>query len=227
MRRMRWGIIALLLLIGSTVQAQNGSGGQFCVRAFEDTNANGKLDAGEALLTHGINVNLLDSQNVTIASALLDQSPTAAQGVVCFQFLNAGQYTINISSAEYKATTPASITTTISDGGMPTVVEFGGQSVAAPANPNATGSTVVTSLANSDTTQLIRILISVAGALIVVIGMGLLGFIVYMLAFGRRPAATADMRRVTTTGTMRAVDLSQTGGMDAVKTGDTGKVKKV
>jgi hypothetical protein len=71
------------------------------VRAFEDTNANGKLDAGEALLTRGINVNLLDAQNVTIASALLDQSPTAAQGVVCFQFLAAGQYTINIS-AEYE-----------------------------------------------------------------------------------------------------------------------------
>src|SRR5689334_19822978 len=120
MRRMAWIIIAVLLLIGSSVHAQTqASGGQFCVRAFEDTNANGKLDAGEALLTHGINVNLLNAQNVTIASALLDQSPTAAQGVVCFQFLAAGQYTINISSAEYKATTPASITTTIADGGLP------------------------------------------------------------------------------------------------------------
>lgn len=185
MRRMGWSIIALLLLIGSTVHAQNG--GQFCVRAFEDTNANGKLDAGEALLTHGINVNLLNAQNVTIASALLDQSPTAAQGVVCFQFLAAGQYTIDISSAEYKATTPASITTTIADGGLPTVVEFGGQAVVAPANNSGTNSTVTTPSANSDTNQLIRILVSVAGALVVVIGMGILGVIVYLLAFGRRP----------------------------------------
>lgn len=224
MRRMGWSIIALLLLIGSTVHAQNG--GQFCVRAFEDTNANGKLDAGEALLTHGINVNLLNAQNVTIASALLDQSPTAAQGVVCFQFLAAGQYTIDISSAEYKATTPASITTTIADGGLPTVVEFGGQAVVAPANNSGTNSTVTTPSANSDTNQLIRILVSVAGALVVVIGMGILGVIVYLLAFGRRPLPPPDPRR--TTGSMRTIDMRDTGSMQAVDvTTDTGKIKKV
>ena len=223
MRRMVWIIIAVLLLIGSTVHAQTqASGGQFCVRAFEDTNANGKLDAGEALLTHGINVNLLNAQNVTIASALLDQSPTAAQGVVCFQFLAAGQYTINISSAEYKATTPASITTTIADGGLPTVVEFGGQPLVAPTT--STETTTSTSAADEQTNQLVRILIAVAGALVVIIGMGVLGFIVYLLAFGRRPAP-ADVRR--TTGTMRPVTPSDTDKMNAVNLTDTGKVKAV
>ncbi len=223
MRRMGWSIIALLLLIGSTVQAQ--SGGQFCVRAFEDTNTNGKLDAGEALLTHGINVNLLNAQNVTIASALLDQAPTAAQGVVCFQFLAAGQYTIDISSAEYKATTPASITTTITDGGLPTVVEFGGQSVAAPANTANTDTSVNVPAVPDDTNQLVRILISVTGTLLVIIGMGILGVIVYLLAFGRRQPLP-DPR--LTTGSMRTVDMRDTGSMRAVDvTGDTGKIKKV
>jgi hypothetical protein len=196
------------------------------VRAFEDTNANGKLDAGEALLTHGINVNLLDAQNVTIASALLDQSPTAAQGVVCFQFLAAGQYTIDISSAEYKATTPASITTSITDSGIPTVVEFGGQSVAAPANNANSNTSVTVPAATDDTDQLVRILISVAGALLVIIGMGILGVIVYLLAFGRRPISPPDPRR--TTGSMPTIDMRDTGSMRAVDvTGDTGKIKKV
>ncbi len=223
MRRMRWCIIALLLLIGSTVHAQ--SGGQFCVRAFDDTNTNGKLDAGEALLTHGINVNLLNAQNVTIASALLDQSPTAAQGVVCFQFLAAGQYTIDISSAEYKATTPASITTTINDGGMPTVVEFGGQPITVPANNSNPNSSVTVPAAPDDTNQLVRILIAVAGALVVVIGMGILGVIVYLLAFGRRQPLS-DPRR--TTGSMRTIDMRDTGSMKAVDlSSDTGKIKKV
>jgi hypothetical protein len=219
---MVWIIIAVLLLIGSTVHAQTqASGGQFCVRAFEDTNVNGKLDAGEALLTHGINVNLLNAQNVTIASALLDQSPTAAQGVVCFQFLSAGQYTINISSAEYKATTPASITTTIADGGLPTVVEFGGQPLVAPTTSAETTTATSTSAADAQTDQLVRILIAVAGALLVIIGMGILGVIVYMMAFGRRPAP-ADVRR--TTGTMRPVT---TGKKEPLKVDDTGKVKTV
>jgi hypothetical protein len=224
MRRMGWVIIAVVLLIGSTVHAQT-SGGQFCVRAFEDTNANGKLDAGEALLTHGINVNLLNAQNVTIASALLDQSPTAAQGVVCFQFLAAGQYTINISSAEYKATTPASITTTISDNGTPTVVEFGGQSLVAPTNNAGANTGVTTPAADAETTQLVRILIATAGTLVVIIGMSILGFIVYMLAFGRRPSPS-DAR--LTTGTMRAVDKRETtGNMKTVNVTDTGRTKKV
>lgn len=221
MRRMGLIIIAVLVLTSTmAVQAQQG-GGQFCVRAFGDTNANGKLDGGEVLLTRGINVNLLNAQNVTIASALLDQSPTAAQGVVCFQFLAAGQYTIDISSADYKATTPASITTTITDDSSPTVVEFGGQPVTAPAA--TTEITTAVSEDEAQTQQLIRILVSAAGTLIVVLGMGILGVIVYLLAFGRQPQP--DPRR--TTGTMRPVTVTDTGRVKKVgdTTGNTPKVE--
>ncbi|MBZ0279084.1 MAG: hypothetical protein K8I60_23260, partial [Anaerolineae bacterium] len=117
-------VLALLVLVPVTA-AQ--SGGQLCVRAFEDRSGNGTLDAGEPLLTRGISVNLLDASNVTVASALMDESPTSAQGVICFQGLPGGQYTVAITSAEYTATTPDLITTTIAADGLPTVVEYGGR----------------------------------------------------------------------------------------------------
>lgn len=201
--------LRLLILLGGMllsvgwVQAQ--SGGQFCVRAFEDANANGRLDEGESLLTRGISVNLLDSSNVTIASALLDQSPTAQQGVVCFQFLPPGQYTIQISSAEFRATTPASITTVIAGDGRPEVVEFGGQRFQPLTPTTAPAGTA----AIVDQDQLIRIVVSAIAALVVVTGMVILGSLLYWFLFRRRPAPTPDMRR--TTGSLPVVPPSDTG----------------
>jgi hypothetical protein len=210
MRTLRLLILFSVMLLGvGMVHAQ--SGGQFCVRAFEDTNANGRLDEGESLLTRGISVNLLDSSNVTIASALLDQSPTAQQGVVCFQFLPPGQYTIQISSAELRATTPASITTAITDDGRPEVVEFGGQRI-----QSLTPTTAPTSATPSiQQDQLIRIVISAIAAAVVIVGMAILGSLLYWFLFGRRrPAPTPDARRTT-------------GSLPAVRAGDTGKTPRV
>ena len=209
MRRMM--ILIATLLIGSHVVSAQ-SGGQFCVRAFEDTNANQRLDAGETLLTRGISVNLLDASNITIASALLDQSPTAAQGVVCFQFLAAGQYTMSISSAEYKATTPTSMTTTVSDSGQPTVMEFGAQAI--NLGPTAVPASSATAALSDDQAQVARILIAAFATLVVVIGMLILGVIVYLMTIGRKSAPVpADTRRTTSS-------------IPAVKS-DTGKVQKV
>lgn len=208
MRRMV--ILVTALLIGSqAVSAQ--SGGQFCVRAFEDANVNQRLDAGETLLTRGISVNLLDASNITIASALLDQSPTAAQGVVCFQFLPAGQYTMTISSAEYKATTPSSMTTTVSDSGQPTVMEFGAQAISL--GPTAAPASSDGAAVSSDQAQVARILIAAFATLVVVVGMIILGVIVYLMTIGRRQPVPADTRRTTSS-------------MTAVKP-DTGKLPKV
>jgi len=199
-------ILILAFAIGGTAAAQQ-TGGQLCVRSFEDRNGNGKLDAGEPLLTRGVSVNLLDVGGITVASALLDDSPTAAQGVVCFQFLTAGQYSVVVTSADFNATTPATVTTTIADGAVPTVVEFGGQRPGAPtAAPAGSGAAAQTS-----EDELVRLVISIVGTIIVVAGMVFLGIIVYALAFrGRRPTANAALDPRTTTGSMRAVQVRDT-----------------
>src|SRR5690606_15345659 len=105
--------------------------GQFCVRSYEDRNANQTRDQGEPLLVAGIGADLLDESGIVVASALLADSPTAAQGIICFQFLPPGQYTIQVTSAEYRATTPETMTVTLVGGELPAVLEFGAQSVSA------------------------------------------------------------------------------------------------
>jgi hypothetical protein len=189
--------------------AAQQSGGQFCVRAFEDQNGNGQREANEPVLTRGLSVNLLDSKNVTIASALLDQSPTAAQGIVCFVNLATGQYTINVTSADYNATTPTSLTTTINADALPTVIDYGGRPTI---SGEATQPSTAAPPAQVDQNQLLRIFISGLGALVVIAGMAVLGSLVFLLAFRRR--TPADRRRTT-------------GSTPVVKTGETGKTPKV
>lgn len=210
-------LFALFIYMGiyGTISAQ--SGGQMCVRSFEDRNGNGQIDAGEPLLTRGVGVNLLNSEGITIASSLLDTSPTAAQGVVCFQFLPAGQYSVVITSADYTATTPDTITTTVTDGGLPTVVEFGAQHGAAP-EPAATEAPQ-----QPDAT---RIVLSGAGMVLVLLVMAFLGVVVYWFAFGRRPQPALDMRR--TTGSVRAVtSTAELRRVHDAQKRDTGTTRRV
>lgn len=213
---MRLMMLALVLgaLWGSSgaarAQAQAQSGGQFCMRAFEDTNGNGRFDPpAELLISRGIVVNLLDARSVTIASALLDDSPTAGQGVVCFTLLPPGQYSLSISAAEFRPTTPALITTSITADTLPTVVEFGAQRLA-PAAAVAQES--------QGTSAVLRAALAAGGALIAMLAMALLGLLVYLLAFGRRPARTpaAGERRPPTSRSLPAVDLDETGEHRAV-----------
>jgi hypothetical protein len=199
----RISLILILILAISGVAGAQQTGGQLCVRSFEDRNGNGKLDAGEPVLTRGVSVNLLDAGGITIASALLDSSPTAAQGVVCFQFLTAGQYSVLVTSADFTATTPATVTTTISEGGVPTVVEFGGQRAgAATAAPGGSSAPPL-----SQESELARIIISVLGALVVIAGMVFLGVLVYVVAFRSRRTVT---RINPTTGSTPAVNIQET-----------------
>jgi hypothetical protein len=198
----------LIAIIGLAHVATAQGNGQLCVRSFEDRNGNGQLDGGEPLLTRGISINLMDANNVTIASALLEQSPTAAQGVVCFPSLTAGQYTVAITSADYSPTTPTTITTAINEGGLPAVVQFGAR-LAASAQTPAAGSVSTSSITDRD--QLARLIISVLGALLVVAGMLVLGVIVYGLAFrNRKPPIQAAMDPRRTTGSMSAVRARET-----------------
>lgn len=212
LRRIMLIAAVLVAMIGAASAQQ--SGGQLCVRSFEDRNANGRLDPGEPLLTRGVSANLLDAGGITIASALLDEAPTAAQGVICFQFLAAGQYTVVITSADYTATTPETVIATISEGGLPSVVEFGGQRAAAP---TPTGASSSAAAPESERDQLIRIFISALGTAVVVAGMAFVGILVYLYAFRqRKPPAVEepDPRRTT-------------GSIAAVRTRDTAETPKV
>lgn len=132
MRGARYGQLAafllLILALGLSVQAQ--ADGQFCVRAYDDNNGNGTRDGGEALLRDGISAELSDESGVVIASALLVNSPTAAQGVICFTGLAPSQYTISVSSADYAATSPATMTLSLQAGDLPAVLEYGARSLA-------------------------------------------------------------------------------------------------
>ena len=203
-------LIAGLLFI-PTAWAQTG--GQFCARSFEDRNGNGTLDGGEPLLTRGVSAELLNADNVIVASALLSSSPTAAQGVICFQFLAPGQYTMIITSPDYLSTTPNTVSAEISDGTLPTVVEFGGQQMNfAPAE--------VTSPANSplgidlETDVLQRVVLSALGTLVVIAGMIVLGSLIYLIFVRRKPAPAYPN---PTTGNMPPV----------VSTTDTDEIKPV
>jgi hypothetical protein len=203
-------LIVVTLVFAGAVTAQN-SGGQFCLRAFEDSNGNAVRDANEPLLTRGVSANLLDASGVVVASALLDSSPTAAQGIICFQFLAAGQYSMVVTSADFTPTTPVTLTANITDGAQPTVVDFGGRPLSAlPTTAAPAGQAQPI----NERDLLARVAISGIGSLIIVVGMIVLGLIIYWLAFHNRlrQAAAQDVRQ--TTGSMRPVRTTDTGKFD-------------
>ncbi|RMG71026.1 MAG: hypothetical protein D6711_16215, partial [Chloroflexi bacterium] len=94
MQRLLFLILSLCLILPEA-KAQN-TGGQFCVRAFLDTNANQIRDPGEPILPGNISVNLLDDSGAIILTDTLENSTTRASGLVCFNNLPAGQYTVQV-----------------------------------------------------------------------------------------------------------------------------------
>jgi hypothetical protein len=174
-------LFAIALLFFS-LPALAQTGGQVCVRGFEDRNANGILDGGEPLLTSGLSADLLNAGQIVVASALLDDSPTAAQGVICFQLLTPGQYSLVVTAAGYRATTPSTLTASITDGTLPTVMEFGARRLDAEATAQAPAAAPV-----SERDTLARIVLSLLGALVVMAATVVLGALVYMIVVRPRP----------------------------------------
>ena len=179
-RRLGSVIVLVGLLVLGAFPALAQSGGQFCIRSYQDTNGNGILDAeSEPLLTRGVGIELLDEDNVVIASALLDRSPNASSGVVCFQNLPDGTYSVMMSSADYTATTPRLVTNTVSASGLPVVVEFGAQRV-------SSGSAVIP-VSNTQRTPeqqqdfVLQLAFSTVGAVLVVVFMLIVGMFIYVL----------------------------------------------
>lgn len=214
------GVVLAALLLPSTAVGQGQTGGQFCLRAYEDRNGSATLDPGEPFLTRGVSVNLLNAENLVVASALMDDSPNAAQGVICFQFLEAGQYSLVVTSAEYQPTTSDTFTASISEGTLPTVIEYGARRIAFEPTPNA-----VVSSAESQRDSLARIVLAALGALVVIAAMIVLGAFIYLLAFRRQP------QRLTTPPPPLPPDYRKTpptGSIPPVKVDDdTGEIEKV
>ncbi|MDX2163620.1 MAG: hypothetical protein SF162_20055 [bacterium] len=201
------GLAALLMVAAhSLALTQERSGGQFYVRAYEDRNGSGIREAGEPLITRGIAVDLLDASGTVIASALIDNAPTATQGYVGFQYLPAGEYTAVVTSAYFSATTASAFTATIDPTAPPTVVEFGGQRIAA-APPTPIEAVSAEEAARQET---IRRAVAGLGALTVIGAMTCFGLIVYGVVLRPRIRRARLFDLAQTTGSMRPVDARST-----------------
>lgn len=229
----KWIILLIVLYSAGLAAAQ--STGQVYVQTFEDRNGNGMRDAGEPQLTGGIAVNLLNADGIVVASALLDDSPNAARGLVGFQQMRPGDYSIEINSAQYTATTPTTFNITVNDSGVPEVLLFGAQPAlaaadATPADAAAQGlpSEILGLDMSGVDPQMMQIAAASIGTVTTLCGMIVLGFVLYLLTLHRamNRALKADAR--STTMGMRAVSTTSTGTFPTVqKKTSTGQQKPV
>lgn len=206
-------VLCIICLMLPTAYAQDEGDGQICLRAFEDRNGNGSFDANEPLITQGVGVNLLSAQNITVDAKLLEDSPNAGQGVVCFQNLLAGDYSVVVTSADYSATTPTQFSAFVVPQSVPTRFDFGGTIITTTTSSDSATGTVFT--AEDQDRALEGILFGGIGAVVVMGFMVIIGMFIYFAVFRRR------MNRILSqsTGAFRPV----TGAMPAYQT-DTGQM---
>ncbi len=185
MRRALIAIITTALVIQSLYTGSAAqSVGQFCLLAFEDRNADGFQDANEPPLTGGISATLLNVDGIIVASALLDNSPRSTEGIICFAIPEAGVYTLRVTSADYRLTTLAEVSATVSTTGT-VRADFGARRLAVEPAAPAEG------VLSSNQAQGIRLLFAAGGALLAMAVTLLIGLFLYLLLMRRRPAAAA------------------------------------
>lgn len=179
--------LSLLIVVFAAVvsPAVAQTGGQICLSAFEDVNGNQLKDQGEAPITQDIVVTLADAQGIIVQSLLLDDSPLSSNGVVCFQSLPAGQYTLTASSANYDATTNTSFLTAVDATGNVQRFDYGGKLAISRSTAQPSNTGVMTPQRQSALIE--RILFSSIGALIAVAVLGFLGILVYWFGFRLPP----------------------------------------
>lgn len=190
-------VVLATLLLASMVSAQDSTG-QLCVRAFEDRNGNGTQDPNEPPIVRGLSATLSNSEGVIIATNLMESSSSASSGTLCFQRLEAGQYRVRISSADYIATTPNDFTSAVNDSGVPQVLSYGGQFIPIEAPVVETG------LSQDERLQrlLAKSVVGGIGALVVMGAMLVIGVMIYFFALRNRnqPPQTGAYRPVRQTG---------------------------
>jgi hypothetical protein len=199
MREIGWRLIVILLMVGVWDAAAQSDGtdgtnqadGQFCVRAFIDANANGQIDPGEEFIEANLVANLQTADGVVIDTQSMSDSPTRAQGLLCFA-LSPGDYRVFVTSAVYEPTTDAALTATINAAGLPAVLEYGGQVIGV--EPSSAEPA-------PEDNPLERLLVSTMAAVIAMLVFGGLGLVWYLLALRPRlkqsesqPTADSDAR---------------------------------
>lgn len=206
-------IAFLLLLVFTGITAAQSSGGQMCVQSFEDRNGNSQKEDNEPFINRGLSASLSNEQGVIIATMFLESSANASRGTMCFQHLDAGQYTVRVTSADYMPTTTNEFIGVVSDTGIPVVFPYGGQVIPIEV-PQAAGSDDSMSLSASEQQAFfLKVVFAGIGAVIIMGAMLVVGAIIYF-AFLRKQSQSEP----TTAGYPRMPD---TGGYAPVTT-DTG-----
>ncbi len=182
MRLIKWLALFCLFVVGAGALTAQETG-QICIFSFDDQDESGVLDANEPPITQGVGISLLNERGVTIESQLLEDSPQAARGLVCFVDLPAGDYRVLLTSADYIAMTSSSFQAAVVPGSVPVRFDFG---VKPLTSENATAA------AHSSLSQAERnlagqgILVSAAAAAIVSGMMVIIGLFIYFAAFRPR-----------------------------------------
>jgi hypothetical protein len=151
-------------------QAVSGSGGSICVLAYDDANSNSTRDPGETLL-NSVGVSVMINNNVIVANHVTDGTEP-----YCFRNLPPQQYTVSFSSPLAQATTLTSFTFPLAAGEQITK-EYGAILALATQPAPASGAIVITTP--------IRLGLSAAGAVVVMVLVAAVGMIFYGL-FWRR-----------------------------------------
>lgn len=170
-------LICLPLVMVTHLLAQET--GQVCVRSFEDRDGDGLRDPDERTIARGVSAGLRNRAGVTIASRLLEDSPFAADGLLCFDRVLAGDYQIALRSAEFSNTTSAVFEASVSPGEAPALVEFGLQPLQMAEASGASRTVIDAALVDA-------VLRGLAGGLILITLMSLIGLLLYFAFFLRR-----------------------------------------
>ncbi|MCE2470674.1 MAG: hypothetical protein J4G18_02020 [Anaerolineae bacterium] len=178
MRLIRALLIWLNLLLLSAPVSLAQDTGQICLLAYADNNENGIRDEIEAPISRGVAASLLNERGITIASLLLQD---AADGLLCFDGLFAGDYQVLISSSEYQATTATSASASVHPGEAPARIDFGAKRLVGEYLPDPVA--IVGALDPAAMQTLIVAALAAAGAIVL---MSLLGVLIYFLFIRRR-----------------------------------------
>lgn len=176
-------VLALTILLGillpAGIMAQDR--GQICLQAYVDDNENGSREEIEAPITRGVAASLLNDQGITIAALLLEDAPYAADGLLCFDQLFAGDYRIVISSSEYQATTSTSASASVQPGEAPARIDFGGKLLVGQYVPDP-----VAMVGALDPASAQALLVAASAAVIAIVVMSIIGVLIYFLVIRRR-----------------------------------------